>query len=416
MENAKLTYLHVQDVKVPMIYERSEMLPIISMKIVIKSSGALQNGKKAGLSRFVGKMLEEGTKDLGAIEFAKALEDKAINFGVVSGAETLNIELNSLKENFAYGTKMLSKLLKNPNITKESLQKVKTFMLGQILGKKSDFDYLANKQLQEVLYKGTPLQYTSLGNEESIESIDLKDVKEFLSTHLDLENAMVVIGGDLDEFEAQKFASSVLAYFPKGKKRKIEHFQTSAKEEIKVLKEQTEQAYIYFGSPYNLKSSSKDAYRAKVSAFILGSSGFGSRLMEEIRVKRGLAYSAYGRINLEHSHSEFMGYLQTKNENKEEAIKIVKEVIKDFVQKGVTNDELIQAKKFLLGSEPLRNETLSQRLNRAYIEIYHGFNIGYIKEELALIENLKLDDLNAFIKTHGEIEKISFSIVTNEDK
>lgn len=414
MENAKLTNLHVDGIKIPMIYEKSEMLPIVSLKIVIKSSGAIM-GKKAGLSRFVAKILEEGTKDLGATKFAKELEDRAINFSIATGAETLNIELNSLKENFSHGVKMVSKLFKNPNITKKSVEKTKTFLLGQIMGKKSDFDFLANKQLQEILYQNTPLEHTSLGNEASINGINIEDIRDFLDTHLNLQNAMIVIGGDLDEAKAKEFATDVLQNLPKGKEIKLPYFETLADETTKELKQKSEQAYIYFGSPFYLKSSSQESYKAKVSAFILGSSGFGSRLMEEIRVKRGLAYSAYARINLELSHSEFMGYLQTKNENKDQAVKIVKEVIKNFVNSGVSNDELTQAKKFLLGSEPLRNETLSQRLNRAYVETYHGFSLGQSKKELSLIESLGLDELNEFIKSHNEIEKISFSIVTNEN-
>jgi len=156
-------------------------------------------------------------------------------------------------------------------------------------------------------------------------------------------------------------------------------------------------------------------YKAKVAAFILGSSGFGSRLMEEIRVKRGLAYSAYGRIVLNRSSSYFSGYLQTKLESQEEAKKVVLEVCEEFVKKGVTQKELDDAKMFLLGSEPLRNETLSQRLSRAFNEYYKGLGLGFSKKQLELIEELKLKDLNEFIAKHPELLKLSFAIVTDKN-
>ena len=135
--------------------------------------------------------------------------------------------------------------------------------------------------------------------------------------------------------------------------------------------------------------------------------------MEEIRVKRGLAYSAYSRTNINRSNSYFSGHLQTKNENLEEAKKIVKSEIKRFVDGGVTQNELDQAKRFLLGSEPLRNETLSQRLSRAFFEYYRGFALGHSVKQLKLIESLTLKDLNSYIKQHDEITKLSFSIVTD---
>jgi len=146
--------------------------------------------------------------------------------------------------------------------------------------------------------------------------------------------------------------------------------------------------------------------------FILGTGGFGSRLMEEVRVKRGLAYSAYARVNVTKSSSYMSGYLQTKLESMEEAKATVKEVIATFVKKGVTKDELEQTKKFILGSEPLRVETMSQRLSRTFQEYYKGFELGSSELELEQIQNLKLKDLNKYIKEHKEILDISFAIVT----
>jgi len=134
--------------------------------------------------------------------------------------------------------------------------------------------------------------------------------------------------------------------------------------------------------------------------------------MEEIRVKKGLAYSAYARVSLSKSHTVFKGYLQTKIASMEEAKKSVTDEIARFVKEGAEQEELDQAKKFLLGSEPLRMETLSQRLSRTFMEYYKGVGIGYSKEELAKIRALTLEELNDFIKRHGEIRKLSFAIVT----
>ena len=133
--------------------------------------------------------------------------------------------------------------------------------------------------------------------------------------------------------------------------------------------------------------------------------------MEEIRVKRGLAYSAYGSISINKSHSYFNGYLQTKNESADEAKKLVSEIIENFVEVGVTQEELSAAKNFLTGSEPLRSETLSQRLNRSFTLYYRGLEQDYSQKELEKIQNLKLEDLNAYIKSHNEINNLTFSIV-----
>ncbi len=412
----KLEYIKINGVQVPLIYEFSDILPIISLKIVIKASGFLEDGKKFGLSHLSSKMLDEGTKSLGALKFAQKLEDKAIRLGSVSGRETWVFSLDCLGENFPYGLKMLTNLLDDPNFTAEALEKAKNLTLGQISAKKSDFDYIAYKGLQKILYKNTPLEHQGIGTEESIKDISLDNVKSFFKNHLDLQNAMVVIGGNVSLDEAKKYAKKVLCKLKKGKKRQISFIKTSEKMELKTLKKDTEQAYVYFGSPFYMKLGDSDLFKAKVLSFILGASGFGSRLMEEIRVKRGLAYSVYARLRFELSSSDLFGYLQTKNENKDEAINIVKEVVAKFLEKGVSKSELEGAKKFLLGSEPLRNETLIQRLTKSHSEIYKGYKLGQSDRELEQIEALELEDLNAFIKSHKEILKLSFFVVCNEDK
>ena len=201
---------------------------------------------------------------------------------------------------------------------------------------------------------------------------------------------------------------------PLGKDGEVKKYEVTKEPKEKIIKKETEQAYIYFGSPYNVTENSQDYYKARVATFILGTGGFGSRLMEEIRVKKGLAYSAYARMDITKSSNYMNGYLQTKLESLEDAKKTVKDVVAQFVKDGVTKDELEQTKKFLLGSEPLRVETMSQRLNRTFMEYYRGKELGDSLKELELIKNLKLKDLNEFIKSHKEILDLSFAIVTKQ--
>lgn len=410
-----LSSVEIKGVEVPIIFEQSCSLPIVSIQLVFQMAGKIENKSRAGLANFCAQVLGEGTKKEGALKFASKLEDKAINLSIYSGTETFVISLDSLKEEFDYGVKMLKKLLKNPNITNKTVQKIKKYLFGKLSDKSSDFDFAASEELKKLLYPNSSLQSTNLGDFESLEQITLKDVEKFIKSHLDIKNAMVVVGGDVEIEEVKHVVSTILKELPQGVTRSLPYVETSRKMEQKILIKPTEQAYIYFGSPFFQKCDDENIYKTKVTAFILGASGFGSRILEEIRVKRGLAYSAYGRIEVNKSHSNFNGYLQTKNENKDKAIQIVKEVIQEFVQKGVTSEELEQAKRFLLGSEPLRNETLSQRLSRSFSEVYQGFGLGHQKEQLQKIRTLEVDDLNNFIKEHKEIMDLSFAVVTNEN-
>jgi predicted Zn-dependent peptidase len=245
--------------------------------------------------------MNEGTKKLGSSAFAEALEAKAIGISSSTGTETFVMEVSSLKEEFDEALKYFHMLLQDPNLTQQAIQKVKTTTIGSLTAKMNDFDYIASNALKSILFEKTPLAKPSLGTIESIESIKLKDVEKFIQTNLVSSKLIVVLGGDIDFADIKPKLQNILESLPKGKKTKVKHYDVTKQHKDITLKKETKQAYIYFGSPYNMRDNDKDYYKARVATYILGTGGFGSRLMEEIRVKRGLAYSAYARVHISKS-------------------------------------------------------------------------------------------------------------------
>lgn len=405
----------VKDIEIPLIYEIDKNLPTANIQIVFKNSGTIQNSK-AGLSSMVAKLLNEGTKKLGSTEFAKRLESKAIDLSAQTGTETFTFEISCLNTQSDYAISLFKQLLKDPNYTQDTFEKIVEVTFGELMQKKSDFDYIAGVKLKEILYKNSVLEKPSSGTIESIKQITLEDIKSFVKNNFVLSNAIIVVGGDVDIEHIKQQLVDTISVLPKGSAKELEYVNASKTSKTVKMNEETQQAYVYFGSPYYVNVLDNDAYVAKVANFILGSSGFGSRLMEEIRVKKGLAYSAYSKSNINKSHSYFSGYLQTKLQSQDEAIALVKSLINEFVENGATQDELDGAKKFILGSEPLRNETLSQRLSRTFMEYYKGLEIGSDVKDLEKIDKLTLEELNAFIKKHNEINDLSFAIVTKKEK
>ena len=405
----------VNGTKVPMVFEQSSYLPLVSMKIVFQNSGALYD-TTAGLASLSANLLMEGTAKDGSAKFATKLENSAISLSVTAGIETLSIEISSLKSQFPKATELLKELLLDPNYTEETLEYIKRQKIGSLTQKKSDFDYIASLGLKEMLFDGTDMGRPRSGTIESISTITIEQIKSYIGSHLGRDNAIVVIGGDIDLNSSTKILKDIVSILPIVDTKPSKPIDTSKKRETHISYQETQQAYIYFGSPFHLNYSDPKQYMAKVAGFILGGSGFGSRLMEEIRVKRGLAYSAYGHFVHNHTTSYLSGYLQTKLENEREAKELIQSIVDKFIKDGITQKELDATKEFLLGSEPLRNETLHQRLNRSYNDFYYDRDIGYSKKQLRDIESLKLDEINSFIKSHSEIADISYSIVTKRQQ
>ena len=411
---ASLNEMTINDTKVPVVYEGGDYVPIVSIQLVFKNAGHLSNTID-GLSDMSAKLLNEGTKKEGSIGYATKLDAKAIDIHASVGRESFVIEVSSLKSEFPYAVARLVELLKDPNYTNEALTQIKHQKIGWLKQKESDFNHVASSALRKILFKDTALARPYDGTVESIEKITLEDIKTFLGTHLGYNNVIGVVGGDISLQEAQGYLKEILSLLPSVTAKELKHVSVSNKKETQLLDEETEQAYIFFGAPFNFSYKEKDQHKAKIAEYLLGGAGFGSRMMEEIRVKRGLTYGVYASLRRTKPASYMSGYLQTKLSTQDEAKDLIQKVVDDFVKKGITAQELEETKKFLLGSEPLRMETLSQRLERAYNDYYYERPLDFSKEQLAKIETVTLDEMNAFIKSHSELSDISFAIVTKKE-
>lgn len=407
--------LQVNGIKVPVIYEQSSQLPLFYVQLVFKGAGGVSNGKNLGLSDITSSLLNEGTRELGVTRFSKKLEEKALSLSAGSGLETLSFTLSGMSAMQKDGIGFLKELLSSPNFTQKALDKVKENSLVAILEKESDYDYQASRALKSMLFKGSALEFPLSGTQESIAKITLKEVEKFYHQFINLNSLTLIVGGDMEFEKIANELENALKFLPQGKIITLKPIIANNAKQIKHLIKETQQAYIYFGAPLNVENLQKESALIKVASFVLGGSGFGSRMMEEVRVKRGLAYSAVMRLSATRTQSVAQGYLQTSLKNEKEAQKLVQEVVNAFVKNGITKKELQEAKKYLLGSEPLRNETLAQRLSTAFNNYYNGLPLDFNQQVLEEISKLTLEEVNHYIKAHQEINQLSFAIITAEN-
>jgi predicted Zn-dependent peptidase len=427
--------------KIEYIFDQSNNIPVVSIRLVFKNSGKLNNSKYREqlqideLPSITSMILNEGTKKLGAVGFAELLDEKSIRISSGVGKETFVIYIDTLKENLDFAIESFLTLMKDPNITVDSLKNVLTRKLGSLSGLKTNYDFLASSSLNNLIFKNTNLESADLEtkieniekNLESEENIKhlIESVKVFIRENLNIQKVLLAVGGDISFDENKKYLTKILNSLPNCDKKidqnKINNFDliTASDSQVNktIVKSDTKQAYVYFASPFDISQKELNIdseVKIKVLSFVLGASGFGSRMMDEIRTKHGLAYSVSAYISNNKSHIYLSGHLQTKNESKQKAIELVRKIIADFVKNGVTKNELESAKKFILGSEPLRNETLEQKINNSFQNHYRNRTPKYPKEFLHKIESLELKDLNNFISQHSELNKLSFSVVSNK--
>lgn len=407
------TFLAVNGVQIPVIHEISRTLPLGSVSVIFKGAGRAYV-KKPALAAIATDILNRGTKAKGEYAFANELESSAIGLSVGDGLEDLGFHLDFLRDKEAAAIALLGELLSDPNVSAAALKQAKLAAKSQLLGLESDFDYIASANLDGWMFKNTALESPKLGTIGDVEALRLSDVAGFIKDSLVLSNARILIGGDLDLEKTLKRLESILSPLPKGVPyTPIKIAPNAAPRTISSIKP-TKQAYIYFAAPFHFEGFENALHKAQVMSFIMGSSGFGSRMMEEIRVKRGLAYSAYFYHQINNVSALSMGYLQTKLENKDEAIAAVREVVAALLKGDVAESELADAKSYILGSRVLSDETLQQRLNKKYANFNRGLPLDFDRELVRRIQDLSLAELNAYIAAHSEIGELSFSIVVDK--
>ncbi|EGK8058779.1 insulinase family protein [Campylobacter lari] len=402
--------LDFNNTKIDIIYEYENELPVVFFKLIFKNSGKIAEKHNRGCASMLARLLNEGSND----EFFKSLEYRAIELYAKASFEHFQISIKCLKEHFDFALEKLQELFLNVRFDEKILQRLKTLALGELASLNTDYDYQAKRLLNKNVFKDEIFTSGLDGTKENIEKISLKELQDFMSENLVLDNALFVFGGDIKEDEAKIKAEKICQILKRNTPNQNKNYKL-IDENIEVSEQKsTEQAYIYFCSPFNMQINDEKMYLAKLALFILGQGGFGSRLMEEVRVKRGLAYSAYAMLDVNLNYSRVFGYLQTKNESSNEAKTLVKEVFENFVQNGVNEKEFQLAKQFLVGSMPLRYESLAKRLDIMLNEYLHGLKLGNLKEEMQKIKNTTLNELNDFIKAHSEITKVSFASIENE--
>jgi predicted Zn-dependent peptidase len=339
-----------------------------------------------------------GTLEKGRKIFEE-LDQRAIEIKFSVGREFLSVTLSALNSQLEKGLEYLKEFLTQPNLRKEVVEQVLKERDEIIRTKENSKDYLARKLLYQIAFPNTPLAHPIEG--EPNQKITLSQLEEYFKKGITSAGSYLLVVG-------KKVTPDRFNYLGEGRLEPLPKFTPVQAQKTQYT--QTEQAYIQVLSPFHFEP--EKWYLQRIAFNILGAGGFGSRIMEEIRVKRGLAYSAYGYVRVRKIYSIFRAYLQTKISNREEAISLLKKVIEEFITRGATQKELEDAKKFLIGSEPLREETPMQRLFIRFREIYFGFGEGFYQRQLKLIEKTTLPELNAYIKHHKEIGKLTIATIT----
>ena len=388
-------------------------LPIVSIKFAFKAGSGLDSKGKKGTANLVSSLLDEGAGNYSAKEFKKLLADNSISLDFGVSHDNFYINLYTLKENLDLSFQLLDLALTKPAFKSDEIKRVKSNVKLALEQSYKDPNEIGTRLFREILFEEHPYKYDTLGIIEDIDKIKKKDLKFFLENYLTLDNLFISASGDISEDGLKKYLNKYFKKFDKSKPiPEISLFKKKISPKIFLHEKDLRQSSIYFAGE-GISRTDPYFYPAYVMNYILGGGGFFSRLTTEVREKRGLVYSVYSYLYRYDKYNFFSGGAQTSNENVDKVIKIIKEELMKVKKEGVTEQELKDAKNYLINSYVLRLDSNKKVASILLNTQMDGLDKDFFKKRNEYINAVSLKDIKEVAKKILNEKQIFFLIIGN---
>ena len=362
-------------------------------------------------------MLDEGTKNRSSKQIAEEIDFIGGRLSASGGEDFSSVSLVVLKKDLATGMELLTDILLNPVFPEEELERKKKETIAAIISAKDDPGVVASKAFYEAVFQGHPYGIPVEGDEESVNRITRDDIVNFYQQYYKPNNTIIAVTGDIEYKDA---VSLIETSFKRWEKSKLKLpdvpsvNKVMARDSILIDRNIT-QSNIVLGHT-GISRDNPDYYAVTVMNYILGGGGFESRMVKEIRDKKGLAYSVYSRFDVNKYPGAFSVEVQTKNETAMEAIEGIKTELKKIREEQVQDEELRNAKAYLTGSFPLRLDTNAKISNFLVLVEFYNLGLDYINEYVKKIDAVTKDDVFRVAAKYIDTENYITVIVGKQEK
>ena len=394
---AKAHAMKIQTVKSPGGIEawlvQEQAVPLIALRFVFEGGSAQNPQGKDGLANFMTAMMDEGAGDLDSHKFQERMEELAFRMSFEDSRDGIYGSFETLTANRDPSVEMLRMAVNNPRFDADAVERVRRQLLSGLAFAAKNPNRIAGKAWSEQAFANHPYGRPPEGTPDSIAKITRDDLEGFRKRTFARDNLKVVAVGDINAEQLGALLDRVFGDLPaKAELTPVPPTTPEAKERVKVIHMDVPQSVVQFGAP-GIAREDDDFMAAFVLNQILGGGGFASRLTEEVREKRGLAYSVYSYLQPYRRTAIFAGGVATKNEEVGRSLDVIRSELRRMASNGPTPDELKNAKDYLTGSFALRFDTNAKIANHLLGFLFEGYGIDYIDKRNALVNAVTLEDV-----------------------
>jgi len=369
-------------------------VPMVSMQLVMPSGSRFDPTEKGGTASLLATMLTDHTGKHAREAWAALLDAEAIQLGANADRDGLNLSITVLREVLPAGIHAFSEALLTPGWSRNRFALIKENALSSARKSLEEPGVRASEATSRLLFPGHPYGHRPDGNPESLKKVLLADLKTLYADQVRPEGAVLAVSGDITMPELIKLLKPALAGWQGTPRQPL--FEISRADGVHGATKQIEmQTSQTLSQLVRLGPARRDAdfFPAFVLNHILGGGGFGSKLMEEVREKRGLAYGVYSYFIPLATSGPFIITLQTRADQAEEGEGVVRSVLQKLFSGEITRKDLKDAQANLTGSFAQRMDSNRERVGLMSMIGFYDMPLDYLQVWTQKVESVTLADI-----------------------
>jgi zinc protease len=386
----------VQEVKSPggltaYLYE-DHTNPIIAISFGFAGGTALDPAAKLGLSTMASSLLDEGAGPLDSFAYQSELEDRAINLRFNADRDEITGQVSMTTPNAPRAIELIKLALTQPHFDPEPVERIRRELLVELASREENPNAIAADRMMEVLFGNHPYARVDEGKPETLKTITPADLHAWVKSRFARDRILIAAAGDITPADLGKALDALFGALPAttGLKTELPPATVAAKGQVIHITKNLPQAVVYFGQKGMMRND-PDWYIATVDDYIFGGGGFQSRLMDEVREKRGLAYGVSTAIMPFKAGSAMIASVGTRAAQVGTSMQVIRDEWKKMHDQGPTQAELDGAKQYLTGAWPLRFTSTGSIAEILLAVQRDNLGLDYLDKRNSLIEAVTLD-------------------------
>ena len=381
------------------LFVESRSIPMLDVAVDFDAGGKRAPVGRAGLAGLTNGMLALGSGGLNENQIAERFADVGAQRGARADFDRAAVTLRTLssKTEREAALTLLAGQMQTPTFPEEALNREKARAIAGLKEAETKPEAIANREFFAAMYGAHP--YGASATVASVAGITRADIEGFYRANYGAARAVVSMIGDISRAEAEAIAEQLTSSLPGGSAPAALPPVGTADAAARRIAHPASQSHILLGMP-SLARGDPDFFALTVGNYVLGGGGFVSRLMQEVREKRGLAYSVYSYFMPLADAGPFQVGLQTKKEQANEALMLVNKVVAEYVEKGPTAAELKAAKDNLAGGFALRIDNNRKILDNLAVIGFYKLPLDYLDRWVANVERVTVADVKAAFARH----------------